>query len=73
MAEWINVKDKMPEDGKEVLFSDSSSIMVGWYNADKEYWELTDADMIAYAQDVTHWMPLPELPKMDEEGENGRG
>ena len=50
MAEWISVKDKMPEDGKEVLFSDGIS-------------------MIAYAQDVTHWMPLPEPP--EEEDKNG--
>ena len=69
MAKWININDKMPEDGKKVLFSDGISIMVGWYNADKEYWELTDADMIAYAQDVTHWMTLPEPP--EEEDKNG--
>lgn len=66
MAEWISVKDKLPDDGKEVLFSDGSSIMVGWYNADEEFWELTDADMIVYAVDVTHWMPLPEPPKGEE-------
>lgn len=67
MSEWISVKDRLPENGKEVLFSDGSSIMVGWYNADEEYWELTDADMIAYAQDVTHWMPLPRLPEEEDE------
>lgn len=70
MAEWISTKNRLPEDGKEVLFCDGSSIMVGWYNADEEYWELTDADMIAYAVDVTHWMPLPRLPEEDEQWQN---
>jgi len=67
MPEWISVKDRMPEDGKEVLFCDGSSIMVGRYNGDEKFWELTDANMIAYAVDITHWMPLPEPPESESE------
>lgn len=66
MDKWISTKDKLPEDGKEVLFYGDSSVMVGWYDADKGYWVLSDADMIAYQDDVTHWMPLPRLPEEDK-------
>ena len=83
MAEWITVKDKLPDkDGVylccwSVSYSDKPCIGIysfakklrkvdkydfqginraGWYDYDSEvgYWEKNG---------VTHWMPLPELPK----------
>lgn len=62
MAEWISVKDKMPEDGKEVLFYGDGNFMTGFYDVDNECWAVTASDMIAYPEDVTHWMELPECP-----------
>ena len=67
ISHWTSTKKKLPEDGKEVLFCNGVDIMVGWYNADEKYWELTDANMIAYAENVTHWMPLPRLPGEEDE------
>lgn len=66
MGKWISTKDRLPEDGKEVLFYGDSSVMVGWYDANNECWAVTASDMIAYPEDVTHWMPLPRLPEEDK-------
>ena len=69
MSEWISTKDRMPEDGKEVLFYGEMSFMVGGYDADEDYWVLTDADTIAYPESITHWMELPERPDNDDRKE----
>ena len=62
---WISVEDKerLPESLEDVLFTDGDRVykgyrlsselddFVGWYNSN---------DSSIY--EVTHWMPLPELP-----------
>lgn len=59
--EWINVKDKLPptkdnDVGISVLtYSPDWHCKVAVYSPDAKCWH--DAD------DVTHWMELPELPK----------
>lgn len=54
---WISVEDRLPEDDQDVLICvRGQTIDTGYYY--HEYW-------VAYAcmsSDVTHWMPLPELP-----------
>jgi len=58
-ANWVSVKDRLPEDGRSVLLAFPSGFMcVGrkmrhgeWHNGQGE------------VRDVTHWMPLPEPPK----------
>ena len=67
---WISVKDRLPEIGKDVLICDINHlgvpIAVGKYSPDPNWsdWE-TDADFWQGTGDleVTHWMPLPELPE----------
>lgn len=63
---WISVKDKLPENDDLVLtfYYNMRSINkkigyhIGFYNG--EYWQ----ESTEYTQiDVTHWMPLPQLPK----------
>lgn len=108
MADWISVKDKMPEDGEHVLvvceihpiglasrkyvceafytrkfsISDVSSeddtaydyneeddeyyLKEGWYECVHNWDEYSS---ISIEDFVTHWMPLPEAPK--ENDENG--
>ena len=54
---WISVKERMPEDGKNVLAYEGG----GFYFLD---W-CCDGDWVvasASAAVVTHWMPLPEPP-----------
>lgn len=56
MYEWISVKDRLPDKIGKVLVIDNGKIDInswagkyeGWYYANKN---------------ITHWMPLPELPK----------
>ncbi len=65
MSEWISVKEKMPEKRQYV------DILVDgrWRRTDYEY----EGDGIFYEDNhditysvgsVTHWMPLPEQPKV---------
>ena len=65
MNEWISVKDRLPEAGGYVAciakrnpFSRFMPMVVrieknGWVNPITEQ----------YISEVTHWMPLPELPE----------
>ena len=56
VAEWISVKDRMPDEMGKVLVIDNGKVDInswagkyeGWYYANKN---------------ITYWMPLPELPK----------
>lgn len=53
---WIAVKDRLPDEIGKVLVIDNGKVDInswagkyeGWYYANKN---------------ITHWMPLPELPK----------
>ena len=75
--QWISCKDNMPdtlEHGLSTMYSDCCLVCdaFGWvgmayYMTDgqKSWWEFADAqnkNKIDWTE-VTHWMPLPELPK----------
>ena len=61
--EWISVSDRLPEDGIRVLtYADNSAMFVasrddGWYVDTGEYYYSSPFT------NITHWMPLPEPPK----------
>ena len=62
---WISVKDRLPDVGKEVLTYGSDGIKADSYAfqstiSDKPVFE---GDHNEYNYGVTHWMPLPEPPK----------
>jgi len=64
--EWIKIEEggRFPDDLEMVLFTDDKTIYKGFRNCsllgDWNYWfSVTDVGV----EDVTHWMPLPELPK----------
>lgn len=58
---WISCKDKMPDDGVNVLiYEGNCMISLAWYDKDMGYFYTCDSD---YSLDVTHWQPLPEPPK----------
>lgn len=77
---WISVKDRLPEDEGyylvRVYYSDIEHCafeVYGWYKGSFIYWaggmELpvginTHGENIPMK--VTHWMPLPELPEVED-------
>lgn len=76
---WININDKLPEDGEEVLVAmKNCNLPIQVYRYGKQWYgslEVTDSMVDGYCHDreigdylsecITHWMPLPEPPKYD--------
>lgn len=58
---WINVEDRLPEDGVWVLtFSAGVADDFQW---DIGYWCVSGKwECLGWNYPVTHWMPLPEAP-----------
>ena len=70
---WISVKDRLPEDGEGVLALVSGKCGNVTFESAYELAEYSKKDgwILCYFPefadpDVSHWMPLPELPKEDE-------
>jgi hypothetical protein len=67
-SEWISVEDRLPDKGQEVLAyrGDFNGDMMNTYTyLGRKNWE----DDYGYRgstvhEGITHWMPLPEPPKM---------
>ncbi len=77
MAEWISVKERLPEVGNMVLiFYDGQPVIAmfrksehcsGWFEG---YCHMCEDSETYYLDDVTHWMPLPEPPKEVRRGDS---
>lgn len=75
MSDWISVKDRLPNKGDIVLAYCQKIIGEIRYVLDcptiaKIEWENIDCSNIpdtdyfsVWAENITHWMPLPEPPK----------
>jgi hypothetical protein len=69
---WRDVREELPENDNQIVltYSPDWEYVVGFYNFDRSIWEPTWFDGEngdPYLQnDVTHWMPLPESPKIKE-------
>lgn len=60
-AEWIAVGDRLPDDDTVVLVAcpdASEPVWLGFYSEN----EWVDPEYFRIIINVTHWMPLPELP-----------
>jgi hypothetical protein len=55
MPQWISVKDRLPEDGVEVLVVSDGETGASWHEAGEFGW--------AIGGTVTHWAPLPKPPE----------
>ena len=61
---WISCKEKMPDDGVNVLiYAGNRMISLAWYDKDMGYFYICDSDYKYNSLDVTHWQPLPEPPE----------
>lgn len=79
MDGWISVEDKLPdEDGEYIVYAQDESslpnegiwyenvVVVAYYRFDEWTWYEDDNDY-DITDIVTHWMPLPEPPRMEGE------
>lgn len=71
VSKWISCKDKMPEEYKTVLvYEKDYGVMIGELEKkffDTRYFIARKSGMILRTTEVTHWQPLPEPPKEEEE------
>lgn len=67
MNNWISVEDSLPENKHVVLVYNKWNEMAVCKmdkNVNNFIFMLNDTSL--QIKDVTHWMPLPELPEKDE-------
>lgn len=66
---WISVKDRLPEDDKDVLVYNSRSkeIIMASYNNNYDDWDnLYNYYDYLPVDAITYWQPLPELPEVEK-------
>lgn len=58
MNDWIDIRDKLPENGISCLVARPGHMVVARYEAGRwrTHWDS------CILQNVTHWQPLPDLP-----------
>ena len=64
VQEWISVKDRLPEPGKQVLiYSRYDFCESAFYIGVPGKWRVTWNHEMLDADSVTHWLPLPQPSK----------
>lgn len=62
---WISVKERLPEEERDVVLYGSRGIFFGWLSSEEsESPKFCSFDSEIYG--VTHWMPLPDAPKEEK-------
>lgn len=62
--EWINLNDKLPEEEKYVLFFGKGERFFSGLYRENNFLAINPfCDYLEIADEVTHWMILPEPPK----------
>ena len=68
VPKWIPVTERLPDYNLVVLVTDGVDVGMGhrYALAEGKYegWEVPFADI--EEDDISHWMPLPELPKVED-------
>lgn len=60
---WISVNDRLPVNLGTVIVANKAGVSFAYFNG--AYWERGAATKHKPIKTITHWMPLPEPPKMD--------
>jgi hypothetical protein len=66
--DWINVKDRLPENLNDVIACDvRGNVFSAYYFSLTYEWQyaFTTAEPCEY--EITHWRPLPEPPESEDE------
>lgn len=63
-VKWINVADRLPQDGKRVLVAIDNLCSRKSIYTDIDTDRMVDGKWVRWHNCITHWMPLPEPPKM---------
>lgn len=65
MSKWISFDDYIPEDDRRILVCDNLSgfVSFGKYFEEENRFELMNIEKIEYDSQLTHWMPLPDVPE----------
>lgn len=76
LSPWISVEDMLPEQEKDVIILDKRKhIDIDFLTDNGEdgyYWWKSDKAIrcedngITHYNEITHWMPIPELPKEEK-------
>ncbi len=61
--EWIPVRERMPDKDGDYLCVSNAEIKILPYRNGEFYCTCFDAVLRCCNSSVTHWMPVPELPK----------
>jgi len=66
---WISVEDRLPTAREDVLvvayWHEAYQTLMGWYEPKSEVWHVTTSTGDKTDLNVTHWMPLPQPPKLE--------
>lgn len=70
MTKWIKCSDKLPPEWRDIIiYGDKLGVrasqisLSNWYEGkQRDYPEVIDEDCYPFADNITHWMPLPEPP-----------
>lgn len=67
-AKWVDIKDRLPEVDTEVLayVGKYNSIQIMSLDKNNRWWDY-EANAVEEYWRITHWMPLPQPPKMKGE------
>ena len=73
MAEWISVNDRLPELEETVLVLDrrGNKMVRTLRRLSSEKEPSFRPDGLVPQNHITHWMPIPDLPEVKKQEENG--
>ena len=68
MSEWISVGDKLPSEiFNWVLAFEDGAIGLKGYTKDNGFYDpYPSVSNLSGYSEITHWMPLPEVPKVQD-------